>query len=104
SNTPTAFDAANLPADLAIDKSTGIISGTPTAAATTTVTISATNAGGTGTASLTLTIVPAPVLPPVIGSATTAAATVGISFSYAIAASNTPTRFNATGLPAGLTV
>lgn len=41
---------------------------------------------------------------PVITSATTASGTVSQAFSYQIAASNTPTSFAATGLPAGLSV
>jgi len=42
--------------------------------------------------------------PPVISSATTASGTVGTAFSYQITASNSPTSYNATPLPAGLTV
>ncbi|MFL5731475.1 MAG: sugar-binding protein, partial [Cytophagaceae bacterium] len=41
---------------------------------------------------------------PVITSATTASASLGAPFSYTITATNTPTSYNATGLPAGLTV
>jgi hypothetical protein len=44
------------------------------------------------------------VVAPVITSPTTASGTVGQSFSYQIAANNSPTSFNATGLPQGLTV
>ena len=44
------------------------------------------------------------VVAPVITSPTTASGTVGQSFSYQIAANNSPTSFAATGLPAGLTV
>ncbi|MDR3561511.1 MAG: hypothetical protein P4N59_08770, partial [Negativicutes bacterium] len=40
-----------------VSSTTGLISGTPTAAGTSTVTLSATNAGGTGNAPLTLTII-----------------------------------------------
>src|SRR5437764_7072208 len=101
-NNPTSFNATGLPAGLTVNTSTGLISGTPTTAGTYTVTISATNAGGTGSATLTLTVVNPP--PPVITSATTANGTVGVAFSYQITATNNPTSFNATGLPAGLTV
>lgn len=41
---------------------------------------------------------------PVLSSATSASGTVGQAFSYQIVASNTPTSFAATGLPAGLRV
>ena len=41
---------------------------------------------------------------PVITSATTASGTVGKTFSYQTAATNTPTSYAATGLPAGLTL
>jgi hypothetical protein len=101
SNTPTSFGATGLPSGLTVSSSTGLISGTPTVAGTSTVTLSATNSGGTGTATLTLTIAPAA---PVITSATSASGTVGTAFSYQITATNTPTSYGATGLPAGLSV
>jgi uncharacterized repeat protein (TIGR03803 family) len=101
SNAPASFGATGLPAGLTVSATTGLISGTPTAAGTKSVTLSATNAGGTGTATLTLTINPAT---PVISSAATATGKVGVAFSYQITASNAPTSFGATGLPAGVTV
>ena len=84
-----------------MNSATGLISGTPTTAGTSTVTLSATNSGGTGNATLTLTI---NLAAPVITSATTASGTVGSAFSYQITATNTPTSYGATGLPAGLSV
>ena len=45
-----------------------------------------------------------PAVTPVITSATTATGTAGTAFTYQIIASNTPTSYNATGLPAGLVV
>src|SRR5204862_27432 len=65
------------------------------------VTISAAHAGGTGRATLTLTVSPAK---PVITSSLSATGQVGVAFSYQITATNNPTSFNATGLPAGLSV
>ncbi len=62
-NTPTSYGASGLPAGLTLNSTTGLISGTPTAAGTSTVALSATNSGGTGTANLSLSIAaPAPVL------------------------------------------
>ena len=41
---------------------------------------------------------------PAITSATSAGGTVGMGFSYQIAATNSPTSYSATGLPVGLSV
>src|SRR5207302_5080769 len=90
-----------LPAGLSVNTSTGLISGTPTTAGTYTVTISATNAGGTGSHTLTLTINPPT---PVIQPPFTATGQVGVAFSYTITATNNPTSYDASGLPAGLSV
>jgi len=101
-NNPSSFNATPLPGGLSVNTSTGVISGTPTAAGADDVTISATNGGGTGTATLTITIT-APGAP-TITSATTASGTVGTLFNYTITATNSPTSFDATPLPAGLAV
>ena len=101
SNSPTSFGAVNLPAGLSLDSTSGIISGSPTSSGVTTVTISGMNAGGTGTANLTLTVVPAT---PVVTSLTTASGQVGSLFNYQITASNSPTSYGASNLPAGLSV
>ena len=101
SDTPTSFSATPLPAGLSVNTSNGILSGTPTASGTTNVTIGATNAGGTGTATLVITVNPPA---PAITSSLTASGTVGQAFTYTITASNTPTSFSATPLPAGLSV
>jgi PKD repeat protein len=53
---------------------------------------------------LTLGSTPPPPQPPAITSATTARGIANAAFSYTIAASNNPTSYGATGLPAGLTV
>src|SRR5438067_6920624 len=101
-NSPTSFNATPLPAGLSVNTITGLISGTPTTAGTYSVTISATNSSNqTGNATLTLTIKPPP---PVITSFLTATGQVGVAFSYSITATNNPTSYNATGLPAGLSV
>ena len=101
-NSPTSFGATGLPAGLTVNTTTGVISGTPTTAGTTTAHITAANSSGTSpSVNLTITIAQAP---PVITSALTASGNAGTAFSYQITASNTPTSFAATGLPAGLTV
>ena len=56
--------------------------------------------GGTDTASGAYTYVPAPV----VTSTLTAAGTVGQAFFYQITASDAPTSYAASGLPAGLTI
>ncbi len=101
SNSPTSFGASGLPAGLGINATTGLISGTPTTAGTFNVAVSATNSGGTGNQTLTITLNP---LAPVVTSASSATATVGIAFTYQIRGSSNPTSFNAVGLPAGLSV
>ena len=45
-----------------------------------------------------------PMVAPVITSLLAASGTVGSSFTYAIMATNTPTNYSATGLPAGLSI
>ncbi|HVD96827.1 MAG TPA: carbohydrate-binding protein, partial [Cytophagaceae bacterium] len=101
SNTPTSFGATGLPAGLSVNTTSGVISGTPTAAGTFNATVTATNSSGTGSKAVTITVTqPAPV----ISSAATATGTTGTTFSYQIAASNSPTSFGASGLPAGVSV
>jgi hypothetical protein len=102
SNGPTSYNATGLPAGLSVNTGSGVISGTPTTAGTNSVIISASNANGTGSNTLTLIVNAAGT--PAITSSTTASGTVGSAFSYQITASNSPTNYNATGLPAGLSV
>ncbi|HEY5078350.1 MAG TPA: Ig domain-containing protein, partial [Opitutaceae bacterium] len=101
---PTSYAASPLPAGLTVNTSTGVISGTPTAAGVTIVTLTATNATGTSLpATLTITIAAAGVAP-VITSSNVAAGTVGVAFAYGITATGSPTSYAASPLPAGLTV
>ncbi len=101
SNNASRFAAIGLPAGLSLNKDTGLISGTATTGGIYPVTVSASNVIGTGTATLTLTVV-AP--PPVITSSITAGGVQREFFFYPITATNTPSLFSATGLPAGLTI
>ena len=100
-NTPTSYGATGLPAGLTLNTSTGLISGTPTLPGTFSANVSATNPIGTGSAALAITILP-PL--PVITSATSAVGINGITFNYQITATNTPSSYGATALPAGLTI
>jgi PKD repeat protein len=102
SGSPTNYNATSLSAGLSINRANGLVTGTPTAIGTNSVALSATGAGGTGTATLTLVITSSAPAAPVISSALSATGTVGQAFSYQIAASGSPTNYNATGLPAGL--
>lgn len=104
-NSPTSFGASPLPAGLSVN-STGLISGTPTTQGLVNVTLSATNAFGTGTAVLALNVQGQLItqFPPTISSPTTASGIQNTAFSYQIVASQSPTSYSATGLPAGLSV
>ena len=101
-NSPTAFVATGLPAGLAINATTGAITGTPTASGTFNATLTATNSGGTSPAFPVTFTIAASLTVPVVTSAPVATGKAGDAFTYAVTASNAPTAFAATGLPAGL--
>ena len=61
-NSPTDFDALNLPVGLSVDSSNGVISGAPLQTGLFTVTLAASNIYDTGTAELSLTVSPASAL------------------------------------------
>jgi hypothetical protein len=103
SDLPTAFKASGLPAGLSVNGG-GLISGTPTQAGDFSITLAATNTVGSGTAILALSVQNPVVVFPKITSANAADAVSGQSFSYQIVATEEPSRFGATGLPAGLAV
>ncbi|HEX8078223.1 MAG TPA: putative Ig domain-containing protein, partial [Chthoniobacterales bacterium] len=102
SNNPKYFSASALPSGLTLNVNTGLISGTPLVTGTFSITIVAGNDSGVGNANLQLTINPQPV--PVITSATDVSAMQGRAFTYQITATNNPTSFGGTGLPAGLSL
>ena len=101
----TNFSAPALPSGLGpIDGTSGVITGTPTAAGTNSWQIIASGPGGQATNDLTLAI--APVAGPVPDSfmPASALATQGLPASVQMTASNNPTNWSATGLPLNLTI
>jgi hypothetical protein len=101
---PFTLDAANLPAGLAVNPSTGVIQGQPTVAGVFTVGLVGTNSAGTGPITLlTIFVAPAPTAP-TITSSPYAAAQVGIAFSYQISGTNNPVSYDVLGAPAWMTV
>lgn len=104
-NSPTSFNATGLPAGLSVNTGTGVISGTAIVAGAYTITVSASNTAGTGSATVNLVVAAVPqAAAPVITSASSAFSNLGAFFSYAITATNSPTSFNATPLPFGLSM
>lgn len=104
SGSPTSFSASPLPAGLAINTSTGAITGSPTTVGTTSVLLGASNSTGSANATLTITVAAAGVSPVITNNPLTAVGTVGTPFSFTITASGTPTSYSASPLPAGLTI
>jgi hypothetical protein len=102
-NSPTSYTATNLPPGVTLNAATGLISGAPTVTGMGTVTLTATNAGGTGSGSFVISIAGG-VTPPAITSAAGASGATYSAFSYTITATNSPTSYSATNVPAGLSV
>ncbi len=104
SNSPTSYSASSLPAGLAVNTSTGAITGTPTAAGSTSVLLGATNASGTGNATLVITVAAAGTAPVITNNPLTAGGTVGTPFSFTITATGSPTSYAASPRPTGLAI
>jgi hypothetical protein len=97
-----SYNAEGLPSGLTINQATGVISGVPTVPGSFSVIIRAANYGGVASAQLNIILNPQQA--PGISSALAQSAQVGVPFTYAITATNSPGSFNAVGMPPGLTV
>lgn len=112
SNSPTTFVATGLPSWLSFASTTGVISGTPTTTGTYIINISISNNCGSASGTLVITVSNSTggggggggCAVPAITSSLSASAMIGSAFSYTITANNSPTSYNATGLPSGLTI
>lgn len=84
SGSPTSYAASGLPTSLSLNPSSGMISGTPSAAGTTSVSVTATNASGTGSGVVTIVIAAAAApTPPTVSSFTITGSTAN-SVTYQI--------------------
>jgi uncharacterized repeat protein (TIGR03803 family) len=101
-NNPTSFSALSVPATLNFNPISGSISGIPSEPGTYKIPVAATNGSGTSNSVLALTVLAIPA--PVITSSLTASGVLQSPFSYQIAATGTVSDYNATGLPAGLSI
>jgi hypothetical protein len=97
-NQPTTYEAVALPAGLQLDGVTGRITGRPTQIGTFSVVLTAHGSHADVMAALQIQITPRQII-----SSLGVTADIGGSFSYVIGADNSPTSFDAVGLPSGLT-
>jgi len=102
-NSPTSFAASNLPAGLGVDSSTGLITGTPTAAGSNNVVLYASSPAGTGSRTNLAIILPEFI------SATTSTGFVndgGFSHRVAVGTNNfgSNLKYVASGLPTGMSI
>jgi hypothetical protein len=112
SRCPTSFSATGLPPGVSISTA-GIISGTPTGVGTFVATVTASNAYGSGSDTVTITVsLPACVITNPVPNPdpnnpcenTVHGEVFPGFFSFFITATNSPTTFTATPLPAGLSL
>ncbi|MGO4230704.1 putative Ig domain-containing protein, partial [Arthrobacter sp. YAF34] len=101
--------SGTLPAGMSLNTTTGVLSGTPTAAGPATFTVTATNGVSPDavTPSITITVNPAQTAPVFTASTPPATATVGTAYTYAFAASGNPAptfRVASGTLPAGMSL
>lgn len=100
--TPTWSISGDLPAGVAFDTATGVLSGTPSATGISSFSITATNTVGSATENFTVTVVEAPVI---TSAAPPSPGTVGEPYSFTVTASGFPAPLLALNgiLPDGLT-
>jgi formylglycine-generating enzyme required for sulfatase activity len=103
-NAPQSFSAAGLPPGLVCNPATGRITGKPSRSGTSQVTLSATNEAGTGSKLLLLAVEASGIEVPAITSTSSGSAKANGAFTYQITATNAPTSYEASGLPAGLSI
>jgi alpha-tubulin suppressor-like RCC1 family protein len=101
-NGADTYGAAGLPPGLALDPSTGLITGQPAQAGKYSVVLSATNSVGSCAWTVTL-YVNVPGVPAIAYSALVQVG-LGSAFSFAVVADNTPEWYGASGLPTGLVI
>ncbi|BCW71642.1 putative Ig domain-containing protein [Arthrobacter sp. NicSoilB8] len=102
-------NSGSLPAGLSLNTTSGVLSGTPTAAGTATFTVAATNGVSPDavTPSITITVNQAQVAPVFTAATPPTTAAVGAAYTYTFAASGSPAptfRVNSGSLPAGLSL
>ena len=101
---PILLEAIGLPAGLAVNPATGVITGKPSAAGKVVASLQATNAAGTGPIrEITFVIQPA-LNAPVVGGAAFAVAQVSQPFTYQIVGSNNPTSYEVLNAPVWVTL
>ncbi|MFM8982031.1 MAG: putative Ig domain-containing protein, partial [Spartobacteria bacterium] len=96
-----SYNATGLPAGLAFNSTTGLLSGNATTAGSYPATIRAINADHSVEADLVIVVQPAG---PTIPSAATANGTAGLPFASTLSASGGTPTYSASGLPTGLTL
>ncbi len=99
-----SFNAFGLPSGLTVDNITGQISGIPVSSGSSSITLMAYPSSGSGSVATATLVLAIRSSSPVITSAREISGIIGTVFNYQITATNSPTSFSATGLPAGLTV
>ena len=95
------YSANLLPMGLQFDPVSGVLSGTPTQTGIFHITLTGTTTDAAGGGTLNLTI---NLDTPVVSSPSSVSATLGVPFSFQVAASNQPNDFEADHLPPGLKI